>query len=272
MISCKRQYQLVGISKAFCLLGFWGLVAMSCMPEDLSLPVHDDYRKTYVVDGVPFTMIMVEGGTFMMGTTNERGSNMDSDEEPVHQVTLDNYWIGDSEVTQELWQAVMGSNPSYNITENTPVERVTWDDCQVFITKLNSLTGENFRLPTEAEWEFAARGGNASKGYRFSGSNNLDSVAWYMDNSLGTTHPIKTKGANELGIYDMSGNVYEWCADKYGRYSSSPQTNTTGANYGSYRVLRGGCWAFEAGCCHVAERYYNSPTGANHYYGLRLAQ
>ena len=190
-----------------------------------------------------------------MGATSEQGSDAYSDEKPVHQVTLSDYYIGETEVTQELWQAVMGSNPSsFTGSGLLPVEYVSWDDCQTFITKLNVLTGMQFRLPTEAEWEFAARGGNSSQGYKYSGSNNIDDVAWYGSNSNYNTHEVGTKAPNELGLYDMSGNVWEWCQDWYGSYSSSAQTNPTGPTSGSYRVFRGGGWGSIARACRVSYR------------------
>jgi formylglycine-generating enzyme required for sulfatase activity len=223
--------------------------------------------QTYTVNGVSFTMIPVEGGTFQMGSTT--GYDI---EKPVHQVTLSSFSIGQTEVTQELWQAVMGSNPSYSSGSKRPVEQVSWNDCRTFITKLNQLTGKTFRLPTEAEWEYAARGGNKSKGYVYSGSNEIDDVAWYNDNSGNTTHNVATKSPNELGIYDMSGNVWEWCQDWYGSYSSGSQTNPTGPTSGSYRVRRGGCWGNAASGCRVALRDYRTPTNSSDYLGLRLAQ
>ena len=228
-------------------------------------------NQTFTVNGVSFDMIAVEGGTFTMGATSEQGSDAYDDEKPAHQVTLSSYYIGKTEVTQELWQAVMGSNPSYFSDTNLPVEKVSWDDCQTFITKLNSLTGKNFRLPTEAEWEYAARGGNKSQAYKYSGSNTLDDVAWYTDNSNSTTHPVGTKAPNELGIYDMSGNVWEWCSDWYGSYSSSAQTNPIGPNSGSLRVFRGGSWSNYARNCRVSNRNYGYPTFRGSNFGLRLA-
>jgi len=229
--------------------------------------------NTYTVNGVSFTMVAVEGGTFTMGATSEQSSDAYDDERPAHKVTLSDYYIGETEVTQELWQAVMGSNPSYFIGNLLrPVECVSWNDCQTFITKLNNLTGENFRLPTEAEWEYAARGGNASEGYKYSGSNSIGDVAWYWGNSSSTPHPVKTKQANELGIYDMSGNVYEWCADWYSYYSSSPQDNPTGPSSGSCRVLRGGSWSNNAWYCRVANRSYGDPDYGDGNLGLRLAR
>lgn len=227
--------------------------------------------QTITVNGVSFTMIAVQGGTFTMGATAEQGSDIWDNEKPTHKVTLSDYMIGETEVTQELWEAVMGTNPSYFKGTNLPVELVTWEDCQTFINKLNELTGENFRLPTEAEWEFAARGGNKSNGFKYSGSGSIDKVAWYDGNSSSKTHPVKQKQANELGIYDMSGNVYEWCQDWYGSYSSSAQTNPTGPSSGSYRVGRGGCWINNATYCRVSYRRDNMPAGTDNLLGLRLA-
>lgn len=226
---------------------------------------------TFTVNGVSFTMIAVEGGTFTMGATAEQGSDADSNETPAHQVTLSDYMIGETEVTQELWKTVMGTNPSYFKGTNLPVEDVSWEDCQNFIAELNAMTGKKFRLPTEAEWEFAARGGNKSNGFKYSGSGSIDKVAWYDGNSSNKTHPVKQKQANELGIYDMSGNVYEWCQDWYGSYSSSAQTNPTGSSSGSYRVGRGGSWYSYATFCRVSFRNYSAPANANYYLGLRLA-
>lgn len=225
--------------------------------------------KTFTVKGVTFKMIPVEAGTFRMGSTSYL-----SDEYPVHNVTLSSdYYIGETEVTQELWTAVMGTNPSnFTYDSQLPVERVSWNDCQTFITKLNSLTGATFRLPTEAEWEFAARGGNKSQGYKYSGSNRIDKVAWYYtSNSSSKTHVVKTKSPNELGIYDMSGNVWEWCQDRYGSYSSAAVTDPTGDSYGSYRVIRGGGWNDLAAGCRCADRSYSTPTLTSSYLGLRLA-
>ena len=233
-----------------------------------------DGNEVFNVKGVSFKMIKVEGGTFMMGATSEQGKDAFKDEKPAHSVTLSDYYIGETEVTQELWEAVMGSTPSsYSGYPQRPVERVSWNDCQEFITKLNQLTGKNFRLPTEAEWEYAARGGNKSKGYKYSGSNTIDDVAWYKDNSGNGTHNVKTKLANELGIYDMSGNVWEWCQDWYDRkyYQNSLQTNPTGPSSGSGRVIRGGSWHLNAKHCRVSNRSYYYPGYRNDYLCLRLA-
>lgn len=236
--------------------------------ERKRLAAEQERLGIYTVNGVSFKMIRVEGGTFQMGSTTG-----DDDEKPVHQVTLSNFSIGQTEVTQELWQAVMGSNPSNFSGSKRPVEKVSWNDCRTFITKLNQLTGKTFRLPTEAEWEYAARGGNKSKGYVYSGSNEIDDVAWYTSNSSSTTHDVATKSPNELGIYDMSGNVWEWCQDWYGSYSSSSQTNPTGPTSSvSNRVERGGSWYSSATYCRVAVRYYSAPTSTYSNLGFRLAQ
>ena len=242
--------------------------------------------EAFTVNGVTFKMVAVEGGTFTMGATAEQGSDALAIEKPAHQVTLSSYSIGETEVTQALWVAVMGSNPSYfsprnSYTENLqrPVEYVSWNDCQTFISRLNELTGKTFRLPTEAEWEYAARGGNRSQGYKYAGSNDINTVAWYWFNipsqSSGTegygTQAVATKAPNELGLYDMSGNVWEWCQDWYGSYSSESQTNPTGPTSGSYRVFRGGGWTNDAEYCRVSDRPCNYPTCTFEFLGLRLA-
>ena len=226
--------------------------------------------NTFTVNGISFEMVYVEGGSFDMGATYEQGDGVWDNEKPAHSVTLSDYYIGKCEVTQELWEAVMGSNPSNFRGAQNPVESVSWNDCQNFIKKLNSLTGRTFRLPTEAEWEYAARGGNKSRHYKYSGSDNIDDVAWYYDNSGKKTRAVGTKTANELGIYDMSGNVWEWCSDWYGDYSAGAQTNPQGPSSGSYRVLRGGSWGSHAGGCRVSYRNYFDPGSSFNGSGLRL--
>ena len=221
------------------------------------------------VGNASYRMINVYGGTFTMGATSEMTEPW-YDEKPTHQVTLSSYCIGETEVTQALWKAVMGYNPSAFEGDNLPVEQVSWDDCQEFIRKLNAATGRRFRLPTEAEWEFAARGGNQSRRTQYSGSSNFDDVAWY-DGNCNSTHPVKTKRPNELGLYDMSGNVWEWCEDWYGSYTGYSQTNPTGPNSGSYRVVRGGSFSYDAGCCRSSCRGYSTPGGRNFGLGFRLA-
>ena len=221
------------------------------------------------VDGITFNMVKVEGGTFTMGATAEMEEPFDW-EKPTHQVTLSSYYIGETEVTQALWKAVMGSNPSFWQGDDLPVEQVSWGDCQEFIRKLEEMTKRWFSLPTEAQWEFAARGGNKSRHTQYSGSSNIDEVAWYDGNSGGKTHPVKTKKANELGIYDMTGNVWEWCQDWYGSYSSGAQTNPTGATSGTDRVGRGGSWGGDARCCRSSYRNYIAPDYRIYGLGFRL--
>jgi uncharacterized repeat protein (TIGR02543 family) len=221
-------------------------------------------------------MVSVTGGTFTMGCTQEQGNDCYDAENPAHQVTVDNFSIGKYEVTQGLWKAVMGSLPSsisnsYGMGDNYPVYYVSWNDIQTFITTLNNMTGKKYRLPTEAEWEFAARGGNSGKNqnYKYSGSDNIDEVAWYSVNSGSKTHPVGEKAPNELGLYDMSGNVYEWVNDWYGSYSGSAVSNPTGPNTGSHRVGRGGSWYNDAWFCRVSFRP-NRPDGGPAYRAIIL--
>lgn len=237
-------------------------------PKTLQLPV-----EIITIPGtdVSFKMVRVDGGTFMMGA-NEGDDEALGREKPVHQVTLSDYYIGETQVTQALWQEVMGNNPSgFKDGPNLPVERVSWDDCQRFIEKLNSLTGISFHLPTEAQWEFAARGGNKTNGFKYAGSNTIGDVAWYDENSKDKTHPVGKKDANELGLFDMSGNVWEWCQDRYHGYTDAPQTDPEGPEEGTNRVNRGGGWDNNDRYCRVTDRYSSVPTRTGSYLGLRLA-
>jgi sulfatase modifying factor 1 len=217
-------------------------------------------------------MVDVKGGAFIMGCTSEQ-SDCQDDEKPARKVTVSSFSIGKYEVTQAQWRAVMGDNPSHFLgCDRCPVEQVSWDDVQKFISKLNQLTGKEYRLPTEAEWEYAARGGSQSKGYQYSGSNNIDSVAWYGDESDGKTHTVGSKSPNELGIYDMTGNVWEWCMDIYRPSPSiiSISGDPKDASSGSDRVLRGGSWNGDAKYCRVAIRRNNTPSYRLINYGFRL--
>ena len=276
----KKLWMGVACGVVALLVG-WGVYAYSRQnknvdtpeptPNEIKLDANLTPQQKTAIDDLFSSMIKVEGGTFTMGATSEQGSDAYDDEKPTHNVTLSSFYLCKYEVTQALWQAVMGNNPSSFKGDNLPVEQVSWNDCQTFISRLNNLTGKNFRLPTEAEWEYAARGGNRSRGYKYSGSNTLSDVAWYNGKSESGTHPVGSKSPNELGLYDMSGNVREWCSDRYGTYSSTSQTNPTGPSSGSGRVDRGGSWDDGAWDCRLSDRNYSSPDYRYNYLGLRLA-
>ena len=223
-----------------------------------------------VIQELVKNMVKIEGGTFTMGATIEQNGEAFSNEKPAHNVTLSSFYIGRFEVTQEEWETVMGSNPSKFRESKRPVENVSWNDCQEFIRKLNAMTGKQFRLPTEAEWEFAARGGNNSKGYKYAGGNSIGLVAWYEGNSGRSTHTVGQMAPNELGLFDMTGNVWEWCSDWKGSYNSSPQTNPKGASI-SIHARRGGSWNTDAKCCRVSYRSNNYPDDSGSFLGFRLA-
>ena len=244
-------------------------------------------KQKEVLSRLVGNMVQVKGGRFQMGGTPEQGSDAYNNEKPVHEVTLSDYYMGKYEVRQSEWEAVMGNNPSRFKGADLPVEQVSWEDCHEFIGRLNALTGLSFKLPTEAQWEYAARGGNLSKGYKYSGSNNLGEVGWYWENSGDRvltgewkikkvdrnhcrTHRVGEKQPNELGLYDMSGNVYEWCEDWYGNYSSDSQRDPLGATSGSGRVSRGGSWLYEVRFCRVSFRYYFAPDYRFINLGFRL--
>lgn len=258
-----------------------GIMLVSCKKDENSEKPDNKKQESpatlsFEVYSVPFTMVKVTGGTFQMGGTAEQGDDVTKYELPIHSVTLSDYYIGETEVTQALWRAVMGDNPSYfkkdsvNKEDVFPVEHVTYLQCDTFLRKLSVLTGKTFRLPTEAEWEYAARGGNKSNGYKYSGSNSIDSVAWYKENSGNSTHPVKQKNPNELGLYDMSGNVQEWCSDWRADYKDTAQVNPTGPEKGSYRIMRGGNWLYDATYCRVSKRYEDGQTHKYFINGLRL--
>ncbi len=232
---------------------------------------YDSKSNSVVFGSNHYKMVYVTGGTFLMGATSEQGSDEFDDEKPTHRVALSDYYIGQTEVTQGLWRAVMEDNPSDLKGDNLPVVNVSWNDCQRFIEKLNSKTGRTFRLPSEAEWESASRGGNNSRGYKYSGSNDIDDVAWYTTNSNDKTHAVATKRSNELGLYDMSGNVWEWCNDWYdSNYNMSNVSNPRGVDTDPFRVIRGGSWDYDARDCRVSNRDYAAPADRSHDLGLRL--
>lgn len=234
-------------------------------PEAASAKVQTD-----TVNGFVFEMVRVDGGTFLMGSNDPEAAR---NEKPVHMVTLSDFSIGKHEVTQGLWKAVMGSSNSHFVGDDRPVENVSWDEAQQFIGKLNELTGKNYRLPSEAEWEYAARGGNQSKAYSYSGSNDINTVGWIFNNSENMTHAAGTKTPNELGIHDMSGNVWEWCQDYFdkGYYSTSPNTNPKGPAKGNFRVFRGGSMHNYSRNCRPTYRGGGNPSSRRNYLGFRLA-
>lgn len=278
--SSYKWLKPVGIAAALALVLFLGWWMMrdndsndfESNAEAKEKVAMSDEERNEILQNLVNNMVLVEGGTFMMGATSEQGDDADDDESPAHQVTVSSFSIGKYEVTQEEWGAVMGENPSEFKGGKNPVESVSWDDCQEFISKLNELTGKQFRLPTEAEWEFAARGGNKKlEQTKYAGGANIDAVAWYEDNSGYTTHPVGEKSPNALGLYDMSGNVWEWCEDYYESYDSSTQKDPKGPASGSNRVNRGGGWCYGARFCRVSYRSSNSPGYRYSYLGLRLA-
>lgn len=226
---------------------------------------------TFTVNGATFEMIKVEAGTFTMGCTSEQGGDCLGDESPYHRVTISSdYYIGKFEVTQELYQAVMGTNPSNWKAYDRPVENVSWNDAMEFCAELSRMTGRRFTLPTEAEWEYAARGGKKSTNAKYSGSSSVANVAWYDGNSGSQTHPVGKLRPNELGIYDMSGNVYEWCLDWYGNYSSASQTDPMGPGSGLGRVNRSCSWGDSAKGCRVSYRRGTFPDGRGDILGFRV--
>jgi formylglycine-generating enzyme required for sulfatase activity len=211
-------------------------------------------------------MVFVEGGSYKMGS-----NSLEANEKPLHTVNLNSFRIGKYEITQRQWKAVMGNNSSYfSGCDDCPMENVSWDQVDLFIRELNSQTGNNYRLPTEAEWEYAAKGGNEGKGYTFCGSSDINSVAWHYKNSEGRTHVVGTKASNELGIYDMSGNVWEWCSDWYGNYTLASETDPLGPSAGKFKILRGGSWFNIEGTCHSSIRISSYPDREQSYYGFRL--
>lgn len=234
---------------------------------------------TFSVNGVEFAMVGVRGGDFYMGAQNAYPDSVGYDEEasleesPVHRVTLNSFRIGQTEVTQELWEAVMGNNPSQFVAKRRPVENVSWNDAQAFVARLNELTGEHFRLPSEAEWEYAAFGGPRGQRSKYSGSDNIEDVAWFTANSDSTTHVVGAKQPNDLGLYDMTGNVMEWCADRYDAYPDGCVSNPTVTESTSGLVVgRGGSWLVQKRYCRVTHRGTGDPaTGMGGNTGFRLA-
>lgn len=268
------------------LLHIIALLLFLCVPAG-----SEGKTVTVTVGDVTFSMVFVEGGTFTMGGTLEQSFPLDN-EKPLHEVKLSDYYIGETEVTQELWNAVTGTPLSHFTGDSLlPVEDVTWDECMAFVQLLQQKTALKFCLPTEAQWEFAARGGKASRGWQYAGSDDIDEVAWYgaslrptdktfpdtialaayMDPSRAHTYPVAQKLPNELGIYDMSGNVAEWTADYYAPYTERRQKNPKGPAYGTERVFRGGCWYFGPWASRVAQRQGAPQRAHFSNLGFRLA-
>ena len=220
---------------------------------------------SFTVNGVSFKMIFIKGGNFLMGSDDWEAFK---DERPIHEVTLNSFFIGQTEVTQALWKSIMGINPSRIEHINHPVDCVSWNDCQLFINKLNCLTGKKFRLPTEAEWEYAARGNNNK--YKYSGSNVIGEVAFMGDNSANSAHDVSQRHPNGYGLYDMSGNVWEWCFDWYSNYESIDVINPTGPQKGVEHVVRGGSWNCISRVCRISNRFKCPPDGYRDDLGMRL--
>ncbi len=244
-------------------------------PEEA--PAMTEATKQGIIDTLLSNMVTVEGGTFQMGATPDQGDLAYDDEKPVHQVTLSTYKIGRYEVTQREWEAVMGRTEVMSKFTmrgpNMPMYAISWEDCQEFIKKLNAKTGHHFRLPTEAEWEFAARGGNKSRGTLYAGSNKIEDVAW-TDGTTGM-FPLTSVGMkqpNELGLYDMSGHVSEWCSDWEGAYPATAQTNPKGPASGKYKIRRGGSFHTVKAACRASARQASTPVSYAIYIGFRLAE
>lgn len=233
-------------------------------------------KKTFTVKGVEFSMVYVEGDSFDMGATPEQGIYAAFDEKPSVKVTVSSFYLGITPVSQALWKAVMSCNPSHHQGDDLPVERVTWFECQEFVKKLSAMTNENFRLPTEAEWEYAARGGKHAAHKRYAGAddNDLGAFIWCNDNSNGVSHQVGSLNPNELGIYDMSGNVSEWCADWYfnSYNNNNDKVNPQGPSSGIAKVIRGGSWSDKKMACRVSKRLSLNPNYKSKLVGLRIAK
>lgn len=225
------------------------------------------------IQGVSYKLLRVDAGSFTMGATDEQGTDYDADETPTHQVEISkSFYIGETEVTQGFYKSVVGSNPSFfDKGDDHPVEQVSYEDALAFCRQLRSLTGRTVTLPTEAQWEYAARGGHKRPlQTKYAGGNGLNKVAWHEGNSRGTTHPVKEKDCNALGLYDMSGNVYEWCLDGYEEYSSESEKDPSGDTDGDSRVMRGGCWHYGSNDCRITHRDSDGPSRSSNFVGFRI--
>ena len=278
----KKVFKILISATIVIALIVGGVLISTKDKEEYATTDHPD-ELTFTVEGVNFTMRRVEGGSFEMGATIEQESGADNDEWPVHSVTVNDYYMGETEVTQALWYAVMGTTvyeqrdysnldwPVIGEGPNYPMYYISYDECQQFVRRLSDMTNQPFRIPTEAEWEFAARGGLYSQGYRYSGSNSIGSIAWYQANSNKNAHAVKMLPSNELGLYDMTGNLWEWCYDWYGEYGFQSQQDPSGPAYGSKRVFRGGAWYNDANNCRIANRIARVSSYRDNGVGFRLA-
>ena len=263
------------IKKKFYLMVLLLLAMLYCLPASAAEPKNETAPQEgalFVDSATGIQMAFVKGGCFQMGSVSGDGYD---DEKPVHEVCVNDLYMGRHEVTQGQWQKVMGSNPSNfrNCGSDCPVEKVSWNDVQEFLRKLNSQTGKKYRLPTEAEWEYATRSGGKDEKYAGTGNENtLVDYAWYKSNSEKKTNPVGRKKPNGLGLYDMSGNVWEWCDDWHGEnyYANSPKDNPQGPAAGSARVLRGGCWGNDPNGTRTTNRYRNNPGKRYSFIGFRL--
>lgn len=265
-----------------CVLGMSTANAQSEEVENSGDTMRRGQDFTETAFGLNMRMVYVEGGTFTMGCTREQGKDCDCDESPNRKTTVSSFCIGMLEVTQGQWEKVMGTSiyqqrdsagesTTYGVGPDYPMYYVSWQEAKEFCARLSHQTGKTFRLPTEAEWEYAARGGNRSEGSKYSGGWSIDDVAWYESNSRGTAHPCGAKRANALGIYDMTGNVWEWCEDWYeSQYLQSDNNNPKGPSLGSGRVDRGGSWEYSAKLCRISNRDFDSPSGRYRYLGFRV--
>ena len=253
---------------------FIGLIGLIGLIGPLGLRAQDSVRVVELPEGQRLEMVWVEGGTFTMGSNAARGVSHNYEaSRPEHRVTVDGFFMARFEVTQGVWRAVMGENPSRFATgDSLPVEQVSWADALRFVTLLSQATGHRFRLPTEAEWEYAARGGTKAKETPFAGCGRgqLERHAWFCVNSERATHKVGSLLPNELGLHDMSGNVAEWCSDWMEPYGKEAQTNPRGARVGSSRVLRGGHYNSVSSACTVYDRSWYVPTATSEYFGLRV--
>ena len=264
------------------MLALWLVAAMVSCTAALSAQTQGPVNRVFTVNHIPIKMVFVKGGDLELGCVAERDDSCKAKEVPSHNVTLTDFYIGETEVTQAQWKAVMGSdnNPSYWKGNTLPVERVSWVECHRFVTRLNKYLakelpeGYHFALPSEAQWEYAARGGLKSAGTRYAGSNDLKQIAWFYDNSSQHTHDVRIKTANELGIFDMSGNVWEWCEDWYDENFYAENTewnNPMNEQETSYRVQRGGSWNYAAPYSRCANRDYGSIHTRYEDCGFRVA-